>query len=363
MKNLAVPWTTVLLVFGLCGTTAAQSQSLSLGDYGRGLRNDKLQDSKRLRKVYDNDNLPSTDQVSVVGSAPEGIADADKPANDKAENTAGSTSDARDNSNLKKKESVEITLGQSPQERQEAYTYWKKRIDEQREKVDRLARELDDLKQNAPMSVAVFHLWPDDQLYLQTIAEKQKVLDRARADLSDLQDKARRAGVPSSFREGDDSARQGESQEDRRKAHANVILQQQARKTGVSSPGPGDDKNGKDVAENADGSDSRTNDKVGHDQKDPGEIKLGQSPQERQKAYSCWKTRVEDRGEKIDQLTRELDVLKKNVPTAVILHLWPEDQIYLQMVADKEKALEQAKADLSDLQEQARKTGVPSSFR
>ena len=90
------------------------------------------------------------------------------------------------------------------------------------------------------------------------------------------------------------------------------------------------------------------------------EIKPGQSPEERQKAYDGWKTRIADQKKNVDGLAHDLDDFQHNSTLAQV-SVWPETQKYGQGLADKQKALAQAKAELSDLQEQARKAGVPAS--
>jgi thymidylate synthase len=363
MKIVVLRWIRIVFAVVLCAI-AGQSQSLPPGGYSGGPGKNYPRDPKEAPRVYDNDNLPSAATLSVVGtSTKETGKDSDNFGNNEAQGTTTRGSDIGNNSNRQNKKPGEIKPGQSPSERQQAYAEWGKRIRDERKNVNQLAWELDDLKHNPPMSVAVFHLWPDDQLYLESIAEKQKALDRARAALSDLEDQARRAGVPSSFTGGDGNGAARESPEDGRKTYANVVLQQQVRKAGTSSHENEADEDGKSAAQNTDTPHSSINDDPNQNDKSKGEIKPGQSPDERQKAYVYWQKRVQQREDRIDQLTRELDDLKKNAPTAVIMHLWPEDQIYLQIVADKQKALGQAQGDLSDLQEQARKSGVPSSFR
>jgi nucleotide-binding universal stress UspA family protein len=346
MKIVVGVWSAIFVASSLGAISAAQSQSVPLGDSAR---TNKPEQTKAAPRIYDNDNLPSTDSVSVVGIAAKAIDGSDKPNTDIADKD--STSDE------KKTDDGEIKLGQSPEERQKAYAVWKKRINQREDRVAQLTQDVDDLKQNAPLSVVVLHLWPDDQLYLQAVVEKQKALAQAKADLDDLQEQARKAGVPSSFRDADTKIKPARSAEERKKEYADSVLQMQARKTGgpVSDSGPDDGK----------GTDSAAGSKhePKQNQKDIGEIKPGQSVKERQRAYLDWKNRIDKRQEKIDRLTRELNELKRNVPTAVMLHLWPEDQIYLRVVADKQKELDQAKADHGDLQEQAREAGVPPSFR
>jgi thymidylate synthase len=357
MKRVVSGWTVILFACSLCVLPAAQSQSGSLSDLGRDLGKNDLADKRAARSVYDNDNLPTADTINVVGSAPDGTSGTKSGAD-----VAERASDAKPSPEQKKKDAGEIKISQSPKERQKAYAQWENRIDKRKDKVDQLARELESLKQNPPMSVVVLHLWPDDKLYFQLIAEKQKALDQATAELGDLQEQARRAGVPSSFTEGVSRIATPQSANDRNKTYADGVSLLQARKSGAPSSQT-DTNESKDATEKASDSNSQATDNSQAEQKDAAEIKIGQSPQERQKAYAEWKKRIGKRDEKIEQLTRELDDLKQNIPTAVIFHIWPEDQIYLQLVAEKQKALDQAKADRSDFEEDARHAGVPSSFR
>jgi hypothetical protein len=206
----------IFLAFGLSLTVAAQSQppaqSQPLGDYARALKKDKPQDLKAPVKVYDNDNIPSADNVSVVGKASADATDKGKAATaedghrvDRAADKDKATKDAGANQADKaadsakpdkdKAPSAEIKPGQSPEERQKAIDAWKQLLDLQKTKVDQLARDLDNFEQNPPVEN---NIWPDDHKNAQIVADKQKALDQAKDDLSDLQDKARRAGVPNS---------------------------------------------------------------------------------------------------------------------------------------------------------------------
>lgn len=169
----------------------AQSDSASLGDHVPGVRTNNPPQSPV--KVYDNDDLSPKRASAPIADTSTANADPVNPCNAVA-------ADQGSNSGASAEDSGEIKVGQSPVERQRAYAVWKDRISQQREQVDRLARELDDLRTNAPLSVSVLHIWPDDAKYKTTLEEKQKGLDQARAELDDLLEQARKAGVPSSFR-------------------------------------------------------------------------------------------------------------------------------------------------------------------
>jgi len=101
-----------------------------------------------------------------------------------------------------------------------------------------------------------------------------------------------------------------------------------------------------------------------------------QSAEDRQKANDDWKAKITAQKDKIDLLSRELDVVQREYKLrAAAMYAdvgnrlrnsaeWDkEDAQYKQQIADKQKALDDAKQQLDDMQEQARKAGVPSSMR
>jgi hypothetical protein len=82
-----------LSVAGLSGGLQAQTSTSqaspagqSLGDYARQIR--KEPDAKPKKKVFDNDNLPKEDKLSVVGNTPAPGAEAAAPAESKPAETA-----------------------------------------------------------------------------------------------------------------------------------------------------------------------------------------------------------------------------------------------------------------------------------
>jgi hypothetical protein len=106
------------------------------------------------------------------------------------------------------------------------------------------------------------------------------------------------------------------------------------------------------------------------------DIKPSQTPQERQKGYDEWKAKIASQKEHIDLLTRELDVSQREYQLRAAAFYadagnrlrnsgtWDkEDADYKQQISQKQKALDDAKQQLDDLQEQARKAGAPSSVR
>lgn len=204
MKRVVFGSMAAIFMIALSVMAGAQAQSAPLGDYARSVRQNKPQATKAPAKVYDNDNLPSA-TISVVGATAPTATDAAKDSKDsqqpdvKADDKTAASTPKTDEKPAEKKASTEIKPGQSPEERQKAYAGWKTRIADQKKKVDALAHDLDDFQHNS--TLAQVTVWPETQKYGQGLADKQKALAQAKAELSDLQEQARKAGVPASVTE------------------------------------------------------------------------------------------------------------------------------------------------------------------
>ena len=210
MKHIAIGGMGLALVLGLGSLAGAQQSTSSntqnasgpsLGDYARQVRKDPGATGKA--KVFDNDNLPREDKLSVVGKPAE-QTEAAPPADQAASsNTAPATSaDAN---------APKATGDQS--NRDAANKQWTDKLADQQSQIDLLTRELDVANKEYQLKAAAMYAdagnrlrnsadWDkQDAQYKQTIADKQKALDDAKQKLDDLQEEARKAGVPSSVRE------------------------------------------------------------------------------------------------------------------------------------------------------------------
>ena len=201
MKRIAHYLTAAILVAAAASFASAQdrtAQPQSLGDYARTVRKDKKQPTA---KQFDNDNLPVDDKLSVVGGA---AAAGDQPSTAGAAPSAGTTADGKPG---------EIKPGESSEDRQKTYDAWKDRIDAQKAKIDLAARELDVQQREYQLRAAAMYAdagnrlrnagtWDkEDADYKKKIEEKKKAADEAKAELENMQEDARKAGVPSSARE------------------------------------------------------------------------------------------------------------------------------------------------------------------
>ncbi|HZQ20131.1 MAG TPA: hypothetical protein VFA90_15540 [Terriglobales bacterium] len=191
MKRVVLSNVTII-IFALASCTFATAQSepqagdsQSLGDYARALKKSKTHDAKPASTVYDNDNLPSATSVNVVGGSTSSSA------------YTSNTPDANAAQQQNQDDPSTVKTGQSVQDREKAYDSWKQKIDAQKEKVDQLSHDLDEAK-NHPSSTTTVPVWPYNTDYQKDVAEKQKALDQAKAELDQMQDAARKQGVPNS---------------------------------------------------------------------------------------------------------------------------------------------------------------------
>ena len=156
----------------LLGVSAAAAQSL--GDYARAIRKDKAESA--TTRHYDNDNLPTTEGLSVVGPP-----EADANAGQKAAPVDSSAADA---------------------DRQKMAKEWSEKIAQQKAKIDSLNHDLDLYQRELHLREASVYsdsstaaLAIREAQYRTEIDAKQKAVDDARQQLDEMQEQARKAGV------------------------------------------------------------------------------------------------------------------------------------------------------------------------
>ncbi len=194
-------------------TAQNSSSGSSLGDYARQVRKDP--GTKAKPKVFDNDNLPREDKLSVVGVA---SAASDASAQSKApEPPSAPAGEAAAGTVAKTATEEKGAGGGKPADedavKEAAWKQWGNKIASQNDQIDLLTRELDVLQREYQIRAAAMYAdagnrlrnsgdWDkQDTQYKQQIADKQKAVDDAKQKLDDLQEEARKAGVPSSVRE------------------------------------------------------------------------------------------------------------------------------------------------------------------
>ncbi|MFZ0418364.1 MAG: hypothetical protein WAM04_09670, partial [Candidatus Sulfotelmatobacter sp.] len=146
-------------------TTPSPDQS-SLGDYARKVHKDPA--AKAKPKVYDNDNLPKDDKLSIVGEGP--AAGGTNPA------------DAKD-------AAADKTADDEQAKKQTEWKSWQDKVSAQKNAIDLASRELDVLQKEYQLRAAAMYAdvgnrlrnstqWDkEDADYKQKIADKQKAVD------------------------------------------------------------------------------------------------------------------------------------------------------------------------------------------
>jgi len=196
---------------GVQAQTASNPQASpagqSLGDYARQVR--KEPDAKPKAKVFDNDNLPKDDKLSVVGNASAPAPDA--AAQEKPAETANTAPGSQPKSEAGAPPADTSKMDQAAKEA--AWKQWGDKLAQQQQTIDLATRELDVLQREYQIRAAAMYAdagnrlrnsadWDkQDAQYKQQIADKQKAVDDAKQKLEDLREEARKAGVPSSVRE------------------------------------------------------------------------------------------------------------------------------------------------------------------
>lgn len=204
MKRTAYVLASALAVTLMLIPSCFGQNDVSLADAARAQRKDKQSASK---PVIDNDSLPREERINVVGQ--QALA----PASLRSE-TAHSEQDTSANSDAQAKaddDKTKLTVdpNQSAGDREAVYGQWRKKIADQKDTITLLTRELDVLQREYRLRAAAMYAdvgnrlrnansWDkEDRDYKDKIEAKQKDLDRAKQQLSDMQDQARKAGIPS----------------------------------------------------------------------------------------------------------------------------------------------------------------------
>jgi len=229
MKRITHVWLAAVMLMGTMASLASAQTSSSLdsnpqdpstlgpslGDYVRSHKKEKKQTAV---KQFDNDNLPTQDKLNIVGGGAQSSSttqtasqDEGKPVTDAA--AAGNQAD-------KAEKMPTVEAGQSQEDRQKVYDRWQEKISTQKEKVDSLSHDLDMLQREYRLRAAEMYgdagsrlrnqgAWDkEDADFKQKMDAKQKEINEAKQQIDDMQEDARKAGVPSSVREAQPEAPQ-----------------------------------------------------------------------------------------------------------------------------------------------------------
>lgn len=213
-------WLGLMMVPAAAQSSQNSSTDSPLGDYARQIRKDS--GAKANQKVFDNDNLPKSEKLSVIGqqepapaageakSEEKTSADAStekKPAEGKDSAETKPAAETKSNGDSKAPAKSEEKPVEDEAAKQAALKQWDDKIAKQKDEVSLLTRELDVLQREYQIRAAAMYAdagnrlrnqadWDKlDAQYKQQIADKQKSLDEAKQKVEDLQEEARKAGA------------------------------------------------------------------------------------------------------------------------------------------------------------------------
>jgi hypothetical protein len=199
---LTVAFTVIAGSPAMAQTATSTPDQSSLGDYARKVHKDPAA-PKAKPKVFDNDNLPTEDKLSVVGS----------PAPAAAGDSSTAESDSKAATSSEGKDAAGAKPDDDQAKKQAEWKGWQEKLSAQKNSIDLASRELDVLQKEYQLRAAAMYAdagnrmrnaaqWDkEDADYKQKIADKQKAVDDSKEKLDAMQEEARRAGVPAGMRE------------------------------------------------------------------------------------------------------------------------------------------------------------------
>jgi hypothetical protein len=207
-----------MIALMLGSLAAAQNQDDKLTEYARQRRKEKQVQGEK--KVYDNDNLPRQEHISVVGSErASSSTDATKSetpesaSSKSGEHKPEQPKDGATAANDAQDKAKPGTSTDASDDRQKVNEEWQKKIADQKNALELLQRELDVLQREYRLRAAAMYAdagnrlrnsaqWDkDEKQYKAQIDAKQKAVDAAKQQLEDLREQARKAGIPAKARE------------------------------------------------------------------------------------------------------------------------------------------------------------------
>ena len=190
----------LILVGLLVGVAAAQSDSLA--DAAR--KHKEQQAGKPVAtKVYTNDNLPSTETISTVGAPP-----SDNAAPTPTDGQPGASADPAAAAPKDGSKSADDNKA-----RQKTWEDWRDKIQKQKSSVEQMQKENEELERQFKLTTGNYYnsaqqrvydgaaMEKEDTAYKTQMEQKKKALEDAKQKIDDLQEQARRAGVPSGYRD------------------------------------------------------------------------------------------------------------------------------------------------------------------
>jgi predicted RNase H-like nuclease (RuvC/YqgF family) len=188
----------LLLTALVTGVMAAQEQSLA--DAARQHKQQK-EGKPVATKVFTNDNLPSTETISTVG---EPTSDATPDAN-AATDPAAAADASKTGPDGKPIDPIK--------EQKKTWEDWHEKIQKQKAAVEQLQKDNEEIEKQYRLTLSNYYnsanqrindgaqITKEDTAYREQMEQKKKAIEDGKQKIDDLQEEARRAGVPAGFRD------------------------------------------------------------------------------------------------------------------------------------------------------------------
>src|SRR5438270_9781696 len=189
----------VLTAVAIASAFAVSVQAQSLGEQAREMRAEKTPAPQS--KIYTNENLPTGGGITVIGAPP-------APAAAAASSTTPTASAA-----TPAKGAAAVPAANSAADDQKAADKLKDDVQAQKEEISRLQRELDVATREWKLQQATYYADAGNQLrdpaafaererkFNDETKQKQQAIADAKQKLDDMQEQARKSGLPSSATE------------------------------------------------------------------------------------------------------------------------------------------------------------------
>jgi hypothetical protein len=203
MKRLSL---VVLALLFAAPWLCAQDQGVSLGDAARAQQARKGTPSPNA-KVYDNENLPKSGNISTTTGDYAGVA---APAASKTSSTSAKTGDATARGGAGDKGAKDKSAEEAAKEQADEF---QKKVDEAKKTIADAEHEIDILQREQRLQAAAYYgdaaarlqnraNWEADvKKQQEALKAKQDQLEAAKAALDQLRDDIRKAGLPASLGE------------------------------------------------------------------------------------------------------------------------------------------------------------------
>ena len=187
----------VLAILALA--TFASAQETSLADAAR-LHKQQQTGKPTAAKVFTNDDLPTTETISTVGATP-------------VENTATPVANDNNGSDGSQAAAAAPKTDDPAKDKKKSWEDWQKKIEAQKASVAQMQKDNDEVERQYKLTTGNFYnsaqqrvydgaaMAKEDAAYKEQMEKKRNAIVDAKQKVDDMEENARKAGVPAGYRD------------------------------------------------------------------------------------------------------------------------------------------------------------------